>query len=466
MSALKTVSLRTIRPGLALAAFFGWLLSFPMFGPLLSETAGVNTLVLGLGFVISHATGLMLIQLLPPAASPLPIRSAGALISALTVFYAVAHRSFAVDLLMMVTLGVTAAYLVLAWTTEFVRRTYPLQELAVAMAGANVIYSVISMPLQLPAKELLLVLAVLAGTGVLLFPEPGSCGRTVELSSPKSDDTAKTIKAMAAFTIAVYLIGGIWYHSFALQLSTAPQWEASIGSLFYVIAILMLAQLAARSQPADLAPLSLSALGVGLLIMLSGLGLPAAEFAYLAGLNLGLAAADLFLWYALWFLGKLYGGQRSFGLGLGFSLLLIALSVIVSSSGWPGGSPGLLLITALTLLFLIVPLIFRYPFQQLQTGHTETAVARSTANLSDSPDILTPTESTVYRMLIQGAGDAEIAEELFISRHTVKFHVRNILRKMGAGNRKELLSAVLQQERKHKSEPTEETPYRNDQTNT
>lgn len=47
-------------------------------------------------------------------------------------------------------------------------------------------------------------------------------------------------------------------------------------------------------------------------------------------------------------------------------------------------------------------------------------------------------EQDVLRCVLEGKTNAEIASVLFISENTVKFHIRNILKKSGANNRKEL----------------------------
>lgn len=52
-------------------------------------------------------------------------------------------------------------------------------------------------------------------------------------------------------------------------------------------------------------------------------------------------------------------------------------------------------------------------------------------------EVLTRREYGVLRLLARGASNAEIAEELVVSPGTVKFHVKNILRKLGAANRSE-----------------------------
>jgi DNA-binding NarL/FixJ family response regulator len=53
---------------------------------------------------------------------------------------------------------------------------------------------------------------------------------------------------------------------------------------------------------------------------------------------------------------------------------------------------------------------------------------------------LTGRESEVLSLLAEGAGNREIGSRLHISEHTVKFHVRSILAKLGATTRTEAVS--------------------------
>jgi DNA-binding NarL/FixJ family response regulator len=55
---------------------------------------------------------------------------------------------------------------------------------------------------------------------------------------------------------------------------------------------------------------------------------------------------------------------------------------------------------------------------------------------------LTVREREVWRALAEGASNAEIARTLFLSEHTVKFHVHNLLGKLGLKSRGEAICAA------------------------
>ena len=51
-------------------------------------------------------------------------------------------------------------------------------------------------------------------------------------------------------------------------------------------------------------------------------------------------------------------------------------------------------------------------------------------------------EVEVLNLIREGASNGEISAKLFISENTVKFHVRNILKKTGCSNRTELITVL------------------------
>jgi DNA-binding CsgD family transcriptional regulator len=58
-------------------------------------------------------------------------------------------------------------------------------------------------------------------------------------------------------------------------------------------------------------------------------------------------------------------------------------------------------------------------------------------------DLLTHRELDVMRLMVHGETNAQIARELVLSEGTIKFHVKNILRKLHAANRAEATSRYL-----------------------
>ncbi len=58
-------------------------------------------------------------------------------------------------------------------------------------------------------------------------------------------------------------------------------------------------------------------------------------------------------------------------------------------------------------------------------------------------EALTARELQVLRMLADGLANKEIAAQLGISDHTAKFHVAQILAKLGAGSRAEAVAAGI-----------------------
>lgn len=58
---------------------------------------------------------------------------------------------------------------------------------------------------------------------------------------------------------------------------------------------------------------------------------------------------------------------------------------------------------------------------------------------------LTPQEQAVVTELARGKSNARIAEALFVSAHTVEWHLRSVYGKLGVGSRQEVLAALFHQ---------------------
>jgi DNA-binding CsgD family transcriptional regulator len=69
-------------------------------------------------------------------------------------------------------------------------------------------------------------------------------------------------------------------------------------------------------------------------------------------------------------------------------------------------------------------------------------------------DRLTDSERTVARLVARGLTNREVAEQMFVSPHTVSFHLRKVYRMFGVGSRVELTRLLVEQERPTGQLPT------------
>lgn len=126
------------------------------------------------------------------------------------------------------------------------------------------------------------------------------------------------------------------------------------------------------------------------------------------------------------------------GAGLLFGRVGDALGTALTTA--LAGLP-LVLITVTAVLFACTMALFFVLYQQLYVSTAESApserqVFERFASLHD----LSSREREVLRLVLAERSNSEIAAELFVSEATVKYHVRNLLRKTGCRNRLEILA--------------------------
>lgn len=74
---------------------------------------------------------------------------------------------------------------------------------------------------------------------------------------------------------------------------------------------------------------------------------------------------------------------------------------------------------------------------------TEELARASHGNSSQSLRVLTPRELAILRLISRGESNKKIARELTISEHTVRAHVRTIMRKLEVANRVQAAALAL-----------------------
>ena len=99
----------------------------------------------------------------------------------------------------------------------------------------------------------------------------------------------------------------------------------------------------------------------------------------------------------------------------------------------------LVLISVTALLFF--PTVFLFLRLYLKFYEPEVVTQRSEQEVFETfclHNDLSSREREVFRMVISDCSNREIAEALFVTESTVKYHVRNVLQKTGCKNRSEL----------------------------
>lgn len=102
------------------------------------------------------------------------------------------------------------------------------------------------------------------------------------------------------------------------------------------------------------------------------------------------------------------------------------------------GKRPIVLITVMAALFVLCIFLFFHLYHNM---YMQPAPAAPDYVLQFASRYgLSQRETDLMRLILEGKTNKEIAEELYISENTVKFHVRNLLHKTGCTKRKELLS--------------------------
>ena len=416
-------------PALSLALLFGWLLSFPMFGPWLARSAGVSIGVQGMSFLVGNIIGFVIAgSFNVPLCRRTRLILPGTLSSLTAINFLFALPPFAA-LLLLFLLGLITAQLIVEWARWFVRCSDPYIPLAISIVGANLLLILFMLPL--PIYLLLPVLIGLPLVASIMLPSINASNPT-PLIDPDKSSVTKSLGALAAFGIVVFFVGGVWFRVYTVPSFPSSTSLAIFDNFCYILGIVGLAWwLRGKQDLAPIAAVTLSALGLGLVFAQSTSHTLARVL-----MSLGLAGGDYYFWLALWVLSRYLPAHRTFGWGLGFSLLQIAIATLFDMFGLlQGYDRQTLLFVAMGVTMILLPVIFSSRFQVETNAPPDVLPLEIAANLTES-------ESKVFALLALGKSDQEMADELYISRHTVKFHVRNILHKFDAPNRKVLLSRL------------------------
>ncbi|KJS79969.1 MAG: hypothetical protein JM58_19365 [Peptococcaceae bacterium BICA1-8] len=173
------------------------------------------------------------------------------------------------------------------------------------------------------------------------------------------------------------------------------------------------------------------------------------------------AFLDVYAWVFLADIAEMRNRKLYYPLGLGFVMGGVIVGSLLSyliRNNFPVFNPTLYHVFAHLPLFIAVAYLGRIP-ETYRSNPRSTAFNSDLAssNLIISLDskqkelndiltknyTLTPREIEIVNFIISGYSNAQISEALFISTNTVKYHIKNILRKMGERNRNDIRQKII-----------------------
>ena len=415
----------------------------------LMEPQEVDTLCLVVGYIL-QAVGMGVVALVMRRRPDVPV-PLGATISIAGHFVCSVPASLGTDvagtvafgMLMCLLCGVIAA-LYLQALSAFV----PSGLRGITFGGAYACSTVITWLLSLAPEKLMggiatslvstMLLSAIAAALFLKGPAiVSSPASTFEHDSPTPSDIGQLIPLAACTVLLMSLVKNVGFSFPSTDLISGVSMETS--RLFYALGLVIAGFVNDRSRSHG-AILCLVALVIPFaLLAVSSEPVPATV----------LWAAD-YLFYGFFsvFRVVLFADLASScglpylaSLGLLFGRIGDALGTSVCQS--LVGSTMVLVPVALA-LFSVTVLVAAKLFQLLYLPvHASVPRVRSEAEVFDafsSRYDLSMREREVLRLVLDERTNAEAAAELFVAETTVKYHVRNLLRKTGCHNRVELLS--------------------------
>ena len=470
MNGLRTTKYITI----SLALYFGWLLSFPFYGPVLHAAAPLyefRGLSLSFIFSLSHtlaflAGGLLLKNV--KLWKRLKFLSLGV---SLAVSTALLFSPPAIWPWAMVVLGASASLYILGWAypyATFVPMGARLKLMASVIIGANIIYVFFNVLSRMASPSLLLVLAGIplwfALLALFFFQSGSQLETTFQAPVIKNASfPAPMILILCLFIAGLYLCSGFMYNIMQPFLTKASPLLIYYRYIPYIAVLVIMWYFGGRLQRYFSIYMGVSLLGLAFVSFALGYkstagllmttGLSEAAFAFL----------DLFVWVALGDLAFIYGAPfQFFGFALAAMLFSIIAGELIGAQLLQIGEhyrlvTALFAATAIFLTFSVIPWLSEHIQKDLQwflktNAKEDTENKKGPAEESHSgrsiklllPHYkLTPRETEIAALLLKGLTNREIAGQLFISENTLKTHLRNIYPKYGVSQKRELLSLAL-----------------------
>jgi DNA-binding CsgD family transcriptional regulator len=452
----------TFRTIAILACFFSWLLSFPLYGPILKNFYfhGLNPAGMGLIFTFAHALGLLTGFLLHKLYERFLMQIGIVVTFTASIAFTWINPAF-ISLLCGV-LGFFAAWVVLGWSYLFssVILSNRLGRMALIIMIANLFLTGVTILVDhLTAPAVFIIVNIPLALAALLiftinspFPEEPLGNSTV----PTTVFPKKLLLYLCLAIFGLFLSGGFMYNGILPYYQQTLLWNC-FPELIYILTLMFIWKFCPQKDLISLVYYSVSLLGLGFIAFMVIKNNAAGFFLTTALIFAALAFLDVFLWTILGTISEVSRQPfKVFGLGLAVNLLALYFGGVIARHFSARFEHYLFLMSmvalaAMYLVILIIPMLNRLFLDAIKEKFADPVVPITPTEPSrlrlepvlPEMNLLTPKESEIIPFIIEGASNKEIAAQLHISENTLKVHIKNITRKFGVSGKYELLSLIL-----------------------
>lgn len=448
---------------LLLGSHFAWVLSFPLWGPLLGRLAESAQLAyhVGVAFILASAITFLLAPLtlsrLEKHGHRVPFYCGLILIVLNLLLFVVPSRY----LLSVAALsGATSASIILSWFIWLMTSTKP-QERTLVIVGAMIFANVVLHLLTLAEPHLSLTMLGTASSIILLgslATVPRNLRLATEsyeldaLSNVRLDDSVFT--SFLAFIFIFYFAASSTIDLVYSGIAEPVLDQMTAYALLPYILVLALIAWQVKRVGVLLPLFGSVCLGLSLVAIWISETLIMEHFLSVTLVMAAFAFVDIFLWVALANQQvSLSAAITNFGRAIAANLTAISFGSIILRSV----STNYLVNVGISIMLTFVVLIPLYNYitrntitlersrsqQKNVKEQTELAIECVQELADRQGEKLTAREREVFELLIAGLSNEQIAEKLFVSLPTVRSHLRNIYRKTGFENRRALLAHII-----------------------
>ena len=450
---------------LSIGIFFGWLLSFPMQGPLmrvLAQSKSVGPVPLGSVFI----AGIILGMVIAGIGGYFTRRSLKwfnlAAVGCFILSLAVTRTPSNLWMPLFAFLGIFSGLSIISWGYIFARTVPPDLRgrtfVTAAFLSNLILYvlTIITLKEILPWLMDLTSLLPLAMTAFLQL----LYRQTARITFKPAAESATGLQTIPLrlwtflpFIFTIYAVGGLMY-SVTADLSSQPAGILAKFGLFpYLVFLLLAGSLTDIWGRRINAVLGAAAVGIGFMLvgMLHGSAQYIMMQIFMVG---GYAFLDTFTWViAADASHKDQSASLLYLATLGANLLAILIGLLLGNTIYQFVNDAEVLTVQLAGLLCFVSIIFIIRMEETLRLKTESSLNADLLPILPGEGDITPREMDIIQLLIEGASTQEILRELSIAPTTLKTHLRNIYHKTGVRNRWEFTAFYMRNSHHSNNEP-------------